>query len=82
MVVEYLQTNSFFLFEQKQKFYLMNLPSKILVMIPGPSSTESGLPVRKTGSPTVTPAKFMKQKYFKFFTKILFSYKFLRRLEL
>jgi hypothetical protein len=36
------------------KFYL---PSKILVMIPGPSSTDNGLPVRKTGSPTVTPAK-------------------------
>ena len=31
-------------------------PSKMLPMIPGPSSTDSGFPVRRTGSPTVTPA--------------------------
>lgn len=32
------------------------IPSKILSMIPGPSSTDKGLPVRNTGSPIVTPA--------------------------
>jgi hypothetical protein len=41
-------------FSIKSVFFL---PSKILVIIPGPSSTDKGLPVRKTGSPTVTPAK-------------------------
>ena len=34
-----------------------NLPSKMLPIIPGPNSTDKGLPVLKTGSPTVTPAK-------------------------
>lgn len=33
------------------------IPSKMAPMIPGPSSTERGLPVRSTGSPTETPAK-------------------------
>lgn len=32
------------------------IPSKIEPMIPGPSSTERGFPVRSTGSPTETPA--------------------------
>ena len=32
------------------------IPSKMLPIIPGPNSTESGLPVLRTGSPTVTPA--------------------------
>lgn len=32
------------------------IPSKMEPMIPGPSSTESGFPVRRTGSPTDTPA--------------------------
>ena len=31
-------------------------PSKILPMMPGPSSTDNGFPVLNTGSPTVTPA--------------------------
>lgn len=33
-----------------------NSPSKMLPMIPGPSSTDRGFPVLNTGSPTVTPA--------------------------
>jgi len=41
-----------FLFE----IILIYLPSKILPIIPGPSSTDRGLPVLRTGSPTVTPA--------------------------
>ena len=32
------------------------MPSYILPMMPGPNSTDSGLPVRNTGSPMVTPA--------------------------
>lgn len=32
------------------------IPSKIEPMIPGPNSTERGFPVRRTGSPTETPA--------------------------
>lgn len=32
------------------------IPSKMEPMIPGPSSTERGFPVRSTGSPTDTPA--------------------------
>jgi len=31
------------------------IPSKMLPKIPGPNSTDNGLPVRSTGSPTVTP---------------------------
>jgi hypothetical protein len=31
------------------------IPSKMLPKIPGPNSTDKGLPVRSTGSPTVTP---------------------------
>ncbi len=31
------------------------IPSKMLPIIPGPNSTDRGLPVRKTGSPTLTP---------------------------
>ena len=31
------------------------IPSKIAPIIPGPNSTDNGLPVLKTGSPTVTP---------------------------
>lgn len=31
------------------------MPSKISFMMPGPSWTESGLRVRSTGSPTVSP---------------------------
>ncbi len=52
-VVEYLKS-MYILFCLDNKSIL---PSKILVIIPGPSSTDKGLPVRKTGSPTVTPAK-------------------------
>lgn len=33
------------------------IPSKIAPIMPGPSSTERGLPVRSTGSPTETPAE-------------------------
>ena len=33
------------------------MPSKMFSMIPGPSSTERGLPVLSTGSPIVTPAR-------------------------
>jgi hypothetical protein len=40
------------------------LPSKILDKTPGPSSIDKGLPVRKTGSPTVTPAKQINIKMF------------------
>lgn len=32
------------------------IPSKMAPMIPGPSSTERGFPVPRTGSPTHTPA--------------------------
>ena len=32
------------------------MPSKMLPMMPGPSSTDSGCPRRSTGSPTVRPA--------------------------
>ena len=32
------------------------IPSNMLPRIPGPSSTERGLPVLRTGSPTHTPA--------------------------
>lgn len=32
--------------------------------IPGPSSTDRGLPVRNTGSPTVTPADYLLLSYF------------------
>ena len=32
------------------------IPSKIVSISPGPNSTDKGLPVRVTGSPTVTPA--------------------------
>ena len=31
------------------------MPSKMVPMMPGPSSTDSGLRVRSTGSPTVSP---------------------------
>jgi hypothetical protein len=31
------------------------MPSKIVPSAPGPSSTESGAPVRRTTSPTVSP---------------------------
>ena len=34
--------------------------------LPGPSSTESGFPVRRTGSPTVTPAIENRVKELKF----------------
>ncbi len=48
-------------------------------MMPGPSSTDNGFPVRKTGSPTVTPAEMFKINIFQF-NKIL-TYMFLRKLE-
>jgi hypothetical protein len=32
------------------------IPSKMLPIIPGPSSTERGMPELNTGSPTVNPA--------------------------
>lgn len=38
------------------------IPSKMEPMIPGPSSTERGFPVRSTGSPTDTPAGFTLSK--------------------
>lgn len=37
------------------------IPSKMFSIIPGPSSTDSGLPVLSTGSPIVTPAVIMCQ---------------------
>jgi hypothetical protein len=47
-------------------------------MIPGPSSTDNGLPVRKTGSPTVTPAK---ERFQMDLSSKIFPYMFLHRLE-
>ena len=35
------------------------IPSKMFPMMPGPSSTDRGLPVRSTGSPIVTPAELL-----------------------
>lgn len=40
------------------------IPSKMLPIIPGPSSTDRGLPVRSTGSPTVTPANQRLRNFF------------------
>lgn len=54
MVVEYLFSKENI---QMLVISIRNIPSKILVMIPGPNSTDNGFPVRKTGSPTVTPAR-------------------------
>src|ERR1700743_2860577 len=38
------------------------MPSYIVSIKPGPSSTDKGLPVRRTGSPTVTPAGMQSAK--------------------
>lgn len=38
------------------------IPSKMAPIMPGPSSTDRGFPVRSTGSPTETPAKDVLRK--------------------
>ena len=46
------------------------IPSKMLPIIPGPNSTESGLPVLRTGSPTVTPAIIKVKDFWNPYNKI------------
>ena len=46
------------------------IPSKMLPIIPGPNSTESGLPVLRTGSPTVTPAIINAKDFWNPYNKI------------
>ena len=53
------------------------MPSKMEPIIPGPSSTERGFPVRRTGSPTDTPADSRLREQTKcccFFTILRFNY--------
>jgi len=52
LVMHVVRVTAIFLCENMKQF----IPSKMLPIHPGPSSTDSGLPVRNTGSPTVTPA--------------------------
>ncbi len=56
------------------------IPSNMLFMIPGPSSTDNGFPVRNTGSPTVKPAITI-QSIFGDNNEMRPTYKYLHRLE-